>query len=668
MNHLRAFASPGAVALSIVVFVGGLLHAADAPVDPPGFNPQRHMHVADVQPGMKGYGLTVYHGVTIEPFEVEVVSIQNGFAPGKSTVWIRCPDARMQLSGPVQGMSGSPIFLWPNADPAKPETQVARKLGDGGRMLGAFAFGHRLGKDCYAGVQPIEQMLAAADRGHRQKEEDRLSAGAASMTGQLTAALKLARQFNMTPEQTWRLRAICDLTRTPALPADFNPDADSAAAGPLDSAHHLALPVAVSSAEQAAMLRPFLADAGLVAVAGGTGASSPPPPGWIDAKSVKLVPGSVFAVPLAFGPMDLAAVGTTTEVLPDGTVLAFGHQFFAQGPIAVPMATGYVHFVQPNIQSSFKLGSSLVVQGALIRDEAVAVIGRPGATYPTADVNIHVRFPEATQNKDFTYKVVHHDQVMPGIIGTVAAQSMSSDTGPPRLSTLTLSATLKFDNGRTLQVEQIMPGGNPQQLMLGMVSPIPVLTENPFASAMLQSVDATVTIEKGIRAADLLDATLEQSTVKPGEEVVINVRLQPYGQKTQLKRITIKVPDDARDGSYALLVGGSQAFHTAMLAMRPYLQTANNANELFDSVQQVVNLKDDALYTVLRLLPANNLAIGRSELPRLPSSRAALLAAENSTRTTQFVDSVNRVDPMPYVVMGQLSLQVTVAQDPTKAP
>ena len=36
---------------------------------------RRYIHVADVRPGMTGYGLTVFHGAKIEKFDVEVVDV-----------------------------------------------------------------------------------------------------------------------------------------------------------------------------------------------------------------------------------------------------------------------------------------------------------------------------------------------------------------------------------------------------------------------------------------------------------------------------------------------------------------------------------------------------------------------------------------------------------------
>lgn len=664
MNRLSIQAAwRGALLLAWLMVIASPLHA-DPPTPIPGFDPNRHMRVGEVEPGMKGYGMTVFHGTKIEPFAVEVVSIQQGFSPGKAVVWIRCTDERMQASGPVQGMSGSPIYLWPNADPAKPDNPAVQKLGQGGRMLGAFAFGHRLGKDCYAGVQPIEQMLDAVSRARAQPEADRKAT--TSHRQQLGAAQQLARDSHLTAEQNWRLAAICKLAGVPELPGPVGP-LELRTPAALNSPEHLALPVSVPTGEQAAMLKPFFTPLGLMPVAVAS-AGSPLPPKWIDPKTVTLEPGSVFSVPMAFGPFELAAIGTTTDVLPDGTVLAFGHQFFAQGPIAVPMATGFVHFVQPNLSSSFKLGGTLRVTGGLVRDEATGVIGKPGATYPTAEVNIHARFPDPSQNRDYHYTLVHHDQLLPGLLGMLTASSMSSDTGSPTLSTTTLRASLKFANGKSLKLEQIMPGSSPQQIMIGLTAPVAPMIENPFGTAKLESVEATITLEKGIRSADLLSATIEQSVVKPGENVVLHIRLQPYGKPRELRRLTIKIPDDAKDGQYALLIGGAKAYSQAMISLKPHIVDIQSANDLYESLQQLLSYRDDALYTVLRLQPANNLAIGRQELPRLPSSRVALLASENSTRATPFVDFVDQILPMPYAINGQLALQVIVAQEPEKSP
>src|SRR5213595_3182116 len=89
------------------------------------FDPARHMRVAEVKPGMTGYGLSVFKGTKIERFDVEVVSVLKNFNPKYDVVLIRCKGQNLEHTGAVAGMSGSPIFL---------KDEQGRE-----RMVGAFA-------------------------------------------------------------------------------------------------------------------------------------------------------------------------------------------------------------------------------------------------------------------------------------------------------------------------------------------------------------------------------------------------------------------------------------------------------------------------------------------------------------------------------------------------
>src|SRR3982750_2489853 len=96
-----------AIIAALVLFVGTTARA-DTPAL---FDPNRHMRVDEVRPGMKGYGLTVFQGTKIDRFDVEVVSVLHKFNPKYDVVLIRCTGEKLEHTGPVSGMSGSPIFL-----------------------------------------------------------------------------------------------------------------------------------------------------------------------------------------------------------------------------------------------------------------------------------------------------------------------------------------------------------------------------------------------------------------------------------------------------------------------------------------------------------------------------------------------------------------------------
>ncbi|QNN24483.1 hypothetical protein HED60_20145 [Planctomycetales bacterium ZRK34] len=626
------------------------------PAPPPGFDPARHMRIDEVSPGMKGYGVTVFHGATPEPFPVEVVSVEQGFSPDKAVVWIRCPDPRMQLTGPVQGMSGSPIYLWTDKD--GPADQ--RKIGAGGRIIGAFAFGHRLGKDCYVGVQPIENMLRAGNRAKLPDAQKPIEAGAAALDQNLAATWQIARQNNLDAQQTWRLAAISKLVGyTP--PAENTP----LPTAPPKGAKRMMLPVSVGSPQQAQLLAPYFAPVGLSAMAGNADASAGLAPKWIDPDKVKMAPGSVFAIPLAYGPIDMAAIGTCTDVLPDGTALAFGHRMFAEGDTDVPMATGFVHFIQPNLDASFKLGGSLKITGAVVRDEAVAVVGKPGVNFPSAPARVHVRWVDSPElNTDFEYTIVHHNRLLPALIAASAAASIDTDTTLPRINTVHLNSQVKFVGGKSLDIRSIAPNANASRIPAAMVPPIATLIENEFGTMQVESVDTTLEIRSDLEIAQIVGATLQQSVVKPGDTLVVHVRLQPFRDPEKIQRVELKIPDNTPDGQYNLMIGGAQPYAQLLMTMKPHMSRVANQKQLFKAMQELLDIRDDALYTVLRLNEPNNLAIGRSELPNLPSSRVALLAVPTSTTTTQYANSLEHIDAQPYVVVNQVMLPVKIQQDP----
>ena len=65
------------------------------------------------------------------------------------------------------------------------------------------------------------------------------------------------------------------------------------------------------------------------------------------------------SLPFAFGDLTVAGHGTVTDVLPDGRVLGFGHSMDGTGPTSLPMATGYVNFMVPRDQLSFRVAGPL---------------------------------------------------------------------------------------------------------------------------------------------------------------------------------------------------------------------------------------------------------------------------------------------------------------------
>ena len=110
------------------------------------------MPLSAVKPGMVGEALTVFQGTKPEPFKVRVVSVLRNFLPKQDVILIRAEDPRVEHSGIVAGMSGSPVYI-------------------DGKLVGAVAYAWSFAKEPLGGVTPIETMLAERARPRRSGKE-----------------------------------------------------------------------------------------------------------------------------------------------------------------------------------------------------------------------------------------------------------------------------------------------------------------------------------------------------------------------------------------------------------------------------------------------------------------------------------------------------------------
>src|SRR6201993_909545 len=98
--------------------------------------------VDQVQPGMQGYAYTIFAGDQVEKFDLEVIGVMPNFlGPKQSIILVQLKGPKVERTGVVAGMSGSPVYL---------EGKLAGALS---LKLGIFT------KDPIAGVTPIEDVV-----------------------------------------------------------------------------------------------------------------------------------------------------------------------------------------------------------------------------------------------------------------------------------------------------------------------------------------------------------------------------------------------------------------------------------------------------------------------------------------------------------------------------
>src|SRR3984885_1451090 len=99
--------------------------------------------LSQIQPGMKGEAYTIFAGDQIEKFDLVVIGVMPNFlAPMESIILVQLLGAKVEHTGVVAGMSGSPVYI-------------------NGKLAGALSL--KLGqfsKEPLAGVTPIENILS----------------------------------------------------------------------------------------------------------------------------------------------------------------------------------------------------------------------------------------------------------------------------------------------------------------------------------------------------------------------------------------------------------------------------------------------------------------------------------------------------------------------------
>ena len=608
------------------------------------FDAARHMRVAEVKTGMKGYGLSVFKGTKIERFDVEVLSILVNFNPKHDVILVRCSGANLEHTGSIQGMSGSPIYL---------DDGTGKH-----RMIGAFAYGWPLMKDPVGGVQPIEYMLrlAEAPKPSTAGEKDKAGQADAGVIG----------------KQRWNVLDALPMPHTRTAPPRYpfaswnsskpNPQLgggpDAADASRL---RPLATPLMTSgvSSKLLEQMRPIFEAHGIVPVqAGGAGSIAGGSGSSDDKPFADIEPGSTLVVPLVTGDIDMTAVGTATEVIGD-RVFGFGHQFMSEGPVTLPMAAGRVDAVIANIMTSFKLGTMTRPRGTIFADQMVGVAGKFGEAAPMVPVLLHIKYADGSQDQHYKFELASHPRFTPLLAVMAMGGALSGEHELPQFHTMDYDLSTEFANGKSMRLKNTAVNADAGQLFFELGAPMMLAADNPFERVLVKSVSGTITVTPEAREATILSVNVPRLKYRPGETVKAYVTYRPFREPEKLLPIDFELPRDLSDGTYQLVVSDWTQFLADETAAKPFRFTAESADEIFSVMNELNGLRHDAVY-VRMVRQGDGVAIGRTAMPNLPSSRREVLIGAGRSNTTPFVSSTTKTIPVKYVMAGSAQFEIMV--------
>ncbi|MGB8331036.1 MAG: SpoIVB peptidase S55 domain-containing protein, partial [Polyangiales bacterium] len=477
------------------------------------------IHVDEIRPGMKGYGLSVFRGTEPERFDVEVIDVLRKFRPNQDMILIRTPHPLLDRARGVAGMSGSPIYL-------------------DGRLAGAYAYGWSYGVDPVVGVTPIANMLAELKRPVRLD----MFPGASPLPSRPSA------ESSRRPPSRERLAGL------PPFRGDQTVDAFSTiralkeqrarTEGPV-GLYRATTPIMLGGLDDsvAAMLAKELEPLGFVAMQASAGGGSKGGPKQFE-------PGGAIAVELARGDIAMTGVGTVTYVDKDGRTLAFGHPLMEAGATGLPTATARILHILISELRSFKIAEAAKPLGALVQDRQPAIVIDPDITAARIPVRVKINGVEGAPKTEWHVEVASHRILTPSIVFGVIANAVKSTAGDIEDVIFRARSEVGIEGHGLVSLDEqgFSPTGAASPAVfsqLRMFALMEAAFANSFETSRVTSVDLELDLDPGRDVFQIAEASVAYDEVDPGEEVTLYVRLRRVDQPDTIRAVKVPIPNAA---------------------------------------------------------------------------------------------------------------------------
>ncbi|MCB1122409.1 MAG: hypothetical protein KJT03_12725 [Verrucomicrobiae bacterium] len=455
------------------------------------------MPLEDVRPGMEGEWRTVMSGTTPETFPLRVIGIAENFVgPNQPVIICEAIDEKNILSGPVAGMSGSPVFIE-------------------GKLVGAYAYGYTWPKEqAIIGVTPIHNMLPVfEDKG-----------GTATASGTVNPYWK-----SVLPKSRERLGDFQTVLQPLPAPLIASGISDRT----LDA------------------FRDTLDELGLEVMNGPGGSASGELSGEIEA-------GSAVSAVLMRGDFNFAATGTVTHV--DGNqLLAFGHPFFQWGSVDMPVAQAEILTVVRSMPSSFKLSNLGANFGRVYQDRLTGIAAEIGQSSAMTDFTISISYPEF-KDKVFKAEMFRHPRLSPVIGAMATMEALQGGLEYSEEQTLRVKTTIDVEGYDPIEVTDIFAGpGVATAAAFQQMAIHQLLTDNTFDSPPMKSMNVEIESRPETDITYLEAVYLHEDKVHSGDSVNLTLQMKRHNGGRFSREVSLVMPEEIRKERIEILVADAVA-------------------------------------------------------------------------------------------------------------
>jgi hypothetical protein len=558
---------------------------------------------------MRGVAYTVFEGVKPEAMDVEVLGVlHNVNGPKGDIILVRLHGAKVEYTGVVAGMSGSPVYI-------------------DGKLAGALAF--RIGefsKEPIGGVTPIADMLEINALDKSPAEE------AAAIKPIVTnAAGKTAAPGDASLPGS--VQNFADYLKPIDTPLVFNGFSEDAVR----------------------QFAPQFAAAGIVPVMGAGSVSE-------EKQPEPLEPGSAVSAILVRGDMDIAATCTVTYIDPQ-RLLACGHPLLQFGSVDLPMNKAQVLATLASPLNSFKIVNTTERAGVFVQDRHTGIMGVFDKQPDMIPVTLTIHGSGSA--KEFHYEVLNNPRLSPVAIMATVFNALHGVNAYGEEITYRMNGSINVKGFPEVGLRNMfVPGENGQPAAMAAALSLGErfgrIYDNPYNAPAVNSVNLDFDLVRERRWARLESARTDVTEARPGDEVIIETVLAPYRGERVVRQIPVKIPTSASKGTLRILVSDGET-----------LDRVNRANPAFGrkldlaSTIALLNKEHSNNRLYVSLLEADPEArVADKVMPTLPISVMNVMDGMRGNQE-MIVSGESNVDEtatpaLDYVVSGAQLLTVTV--------
>src|SRR5467141_3535680 len=566
--------------------------------------------LSQVKPGMKGEALTIFAGDQVEKFDLVVIGVMPNFlGPKESIILVQLLGPKVEHTGVVAGMSGSPIYF---------EGKLAGALS---LKLGIFA------KEPIAGVTPIENMLSLPKG---QLPGTILAQGQGALG---VEAVSTAQQIEMPADWTSRLGvpggSFLKPIDTPLVFSGFNAAAIRQYAG-------------------------ALAGFGMAATQGGTTDARP------DDRDIK--PGDMVSAVLMEGDLSLNASCTVTMIV-DGRIYVCGHPLFGFGPVQLPMARGRVLTTLSSDLDSTKIVNVGGTIGAFDQDRVTGVMGHLGTAPGLIPIDMTVVTAAGDQHRAF--RMVSNPKISPILMGIATLNGLIQNSVYGEGTTLRLTGAIDITGHSSVTLQNLfapsdtfVPDGASVSSAVQIV--FQRIFSNPYETAKIERVTLRMDALPDRRQTTIEGAWLDRSEAAPGDTVNVKVQLRPYRGSPVIRDVQVTIPPQAVRGTVMQVLASDSGTLNRMSVVSGSQGRLQNLEQLISVLNR--ERRNNRLYVTL-LGPSPTMVVQDKVMPNVPASQINLLDQRGGPASSQLVRESAAGEwsvPLEQVVQGSTSLTIRI--------